>query len=69
MTDHINGYLVTLEKELRDDDAEATLTALRQIKGVLKVRPMVSEPSLYMARDQIRHELSMKLWEALNKEP
>lgn len=29
MTDRIDGYLVTLEHEIREDDAESTLAAIR----------------------------------------
>ena len=44
MTDRITAYLVTLDEPTREDDAEITLAAIRQIKGVLTVKPVVSEP-------------------------
>jgi hypothetical protein len=43
MTDRITAYLVTLETPTREDDAEAVLTALRQIRGVAAVKPVVRE--------------------------
>ena len=35
MTDRHCGYIITLENDIREDDAEATINALRMIKGVL----------------------------------
>ncbi len=42
MTDSHTGYLVTLEFPKREDHLESTLSALRQIKGVIDVRPIVA---------------------------
>jgi hypothetical protein len=43
MTDRITAYLVVLDEPTREDDAEATLAAIRQIKGVLTVEPVVRD--------------------------
>ena len=43
MTDRITAYLVTLDEPIREDDAEPTLAAIRQIKGVASVKPVVSD--------------------------
>ena len=43
MTDRITAYLVTLDKPIREDDAEPTLAAIRQIKGVSSVKPVVRD--------------------------
>jgi hypothetical protein len=40
MTDRHAAYLVVLEDDIREDDAEATLNALMQIKGVIGVQPV-----------------------------
>lgn len=42
MTDRHTAYIVTLETPIREDDAQPTLDAIRQIKGVLDVRPVVA---------------------------
>jgi len=65
MSDRINTITVVLEKETRDDDCEAILTALRMTKGVLRVTPNVADAGEYMAVERARHELSQKLWEVL----
>jgi hypothetical protein len=44
MTDRHAGYIVVLEKDIREDDAEETiLAALRMIKGVQSVQPIVAD--------------------------
>lgn len=37
VTDQLKGFVVTLEKNLREDDAQATITAINQLRGVLTV--------------------------------
>lgn len=43
MTDRFNGCTVVFGRDIRGDDVEAVLTALRMVKGVLEVIPNVSE--------------------------
>ena len=42
MTDRFKGFLITLEKEMREDDAENILNALKMVKGVQNVKPYVN---------------------------
>jgi hypothetical protein len=65
MTDRHNGYIVTLEQNIREDDAESTIAALRQIKGVLSVQPVVADLTFAMAEDRARHEIASKVLEVL----
>ncbi len=67
MTDRHSGYVVVLERDMREDDAAATLAAIQQIKGVLTVEPVVAS-----GMDQINHlrakrEMQDKIFEALDK--
>ena len=55
MTDRHAGYLVTLEVDLREDDAAATLAALRQIRGVVAVEPVVGDVHVTIARSRAEH--------------
>jgi hypothetical protein len=48
MTTHA-GYVVTLAEDMREDDAQATLTALRMIKGVVGVEPVETSADLHIA--------------------
>lgn len=44
MTDRHSGYIVVLADDIREDDAEAVISALRMVKGVLSVEPVLSNP-------------------------
>jgi hypothetical protein len=65
MTDRYNALTVVLEKDIRDDDAEVLLAAIRQLRGVLSVSGNVAEPIDYIAQQRARHELGEKLWHVL----
>lgn len=43
MTDRHSGYIVTLASDIREDDAEHIINAIHMIKGVLSIRPVVSD--------------------------
>ncbi len=43
MTDRHSGYVITLDHDIREDDAEQVIAALRLIRGVVDVRPVVSD--------------------------
>jgi len=65
MTDRHIGYIVTLAEDLRSDDAEQTIIALKQIKGVVSVTPIVGDASSAMMLERARMDLRQKLWSAL----
>lgn len=50
MTDRHAGYIVALREDLREDDAEAVMTALRMVRGVLAVEPVVASAELHIAQ-------------------
>ncbi len=65
MTDRHAGYIVTLEAEIREDDAEHIMHAIMMIKRVIKVEPVVVNPELRMMEQKVRVEYKKKLWDAL----
>jgi len=65
MTDRIKCYVVTLEHDIRADDAVAVTAALKCIRGVLSVEPVVSNLDTHVAEARARQELGQKLWEVL----
>lgn len=53
MTTRHAAYLVVLEEDVREDD-EATLNALRMVKGVLDVKPAVeADYAAMVARSRV----------------
>lgn len=66
MTDRIHSLTVVLENDIRIDDAEALINAIRQMRRVIAVEPNVSDVSDMVAISRARNELTGKIWEALN---
>ena len=65
MTDRYNTLTVVLEREIREDDAEKYIDAIKMIKGVLSVKGNVADYGEYMAIERVRRELGEKIWEVL----
>jgi len=66
MTDRWKGLVVTLDHDIRKDDVEATVAAIKQIKGVIDVQGSVADVDDHINRMQVRNELSRQLWEVLH---
>lgn len=49
MTDRHAGFVVTLAQDVREDDAEAVIAALRMVKGVVDVQPVAGDYGLHIA--------------------
>lgn len=67
MTDRISAFTVILDKDLRDDDAQLTIDAIAQIKGVLTVEP-AKDPNMLasiVANARIRQEIGAKLYDVV----
>lgn len=70
MTDRYSGFHVVLEEDLRDDDAQATIAAIRQIKGVMAVEPVTANYEDILAKNRVRLEIGdsiLAMWEALRR--
>jgi hypothetical protein len=67
MTDRYAGFLVVLEENAREDDAQAVIAAIRQIRGVLSVEPMgVDLLEMQIAEKRVRLDLEQKIWGVLH---
>ena len=62
MTDRIAGFVVTLEANLREDAAADLFRALKQLRGVLDVRPVVADPMLTVAEARARRDMQEKFY-------
>ena len=65
MTDRYFALTVLLDRDIREDDAEHILHAIRMIKGVLKVEPHVTDVDMWAAESRARHKLVAELWKVL----
>jgi hypothetical protein len=57
VTDRHAGYIVTLPEDQREDDADATLQAIRMIRGVVSVEPVVADAALHVAEHRAWYAL------------
>ena len=57
------AYTVVLEKDLKDEDADVTLQAIRMIRGVQGVTPVEADPHVHVAESRARRRLLMEVWE------
>lgn len=67
MSDRYNGFVVTFEKPIKDEDAKNLEIALMSIKGVISVKPIVDDIASLCARSQIGHEFRKKLWKVMEE--
>ena len=63
MTDRHAGYVVVLDKNLREDDAQPILDAIRMIKGVVSVVPERGDAQLAIAEQRAIRRLYEKMRE------
>ena len=68
MTDRYNYLTVVLAQDTRSDDAEPLVEAIKQMRGVVEVRPNVTAPGDFAAYSRARSELTEKLWAALKSD-
>jgi hypothetical protein len=61
MTDRLKGVLVTFDSDIREDDAEQIIAAIRMIKCVADVSPLVRNHEDLMARVRVDGEWRKKL--------
>jgi len=65
MTDRFYALTVLLEKDIRADDAEKIIDAIRMIRFVLDVKGNISNPDTCMAESRAKAEIGKKLFKVL----
>jgi hypothetical protein len=53
VTDRHAAYVVVLEEDIRVDDAQEILTALRMVRGVAAVEPVISSFEVHVAKSRV----------------
>ena len=65
MTDRFGALHVVLEKDIREDDAEGLMDALRCFRGVLSVSGEVADINLHIATERVQQEVETRIIKAL----
>jgi len=68
VTDRINALTVVLKDDMRDDDIEHLVNAIKMFGNVLSVKANISELEDHIALERARSELEKKIWKALRGE-
>lgn len=66
MTDRYYALTVILEKDIRSDDAEQIINAIRMIKYVLDIKGNVANPETWMAQARERRDIGESLFKILH---
>lgn len=69
MTDRHAAYVVTLAKDMREDNAEAVMTALRMVRGVISVEPVQANIDQMIAMGRVNAEWTDRLFDLLRNKP
>ena len=66
MTVWFNALIVVLDVDIREDNAQPLIAAIKQMRGVLRVEPNVTSPTDFIAEQRARQGLAAKLWDFLH---
>ena len=65
MTDRYKSLIVGLEHDIREDDAQSIIQAIRMLRGVLRVEGQISNGDDWLAEERAKHELRRKMIDLL----
>ena len=65
MADRIRHLTITLDEDIRDDDIEPIVSAIKHVRGVASVERHVVKAEDHLARHVVRAEIRQKLHEAV----
>jgi hypothetical protein len=65
MSNRINGFIVTLSREVSEETAERITTAISLIGGVVSVKPVVSDHNTHIAEQRVRTQIAGKLHDVI----
>lgn len=65
MTDTVHSLIVVLDNDIRTDDVQSIIDAIKMMRRVIDVSPVVSDMRSHMAETRARTDLADKLWKVL----
>ena len=66
MTTRYSALTVILDRDIREDDAEPLMAAIRMLKGVIRVEGYVADLDERIAECRIKSELRQQIYELLH---
>lgn len=68
MTARLKGFKIALAEDIREDDAEHIITALKMIKGVIGVTPLENSPEDYIQGIRVKARVRDALYTLIKEE-
>lgn len=68
MADLVKGLTVVLERDIRDDDAQAIISAIQQIRGVASVTPHITTGEDYFVARRTKLKIAERFTEVIKNE-
>lgn len=65
MTDRIHALTVVLERDIRDDDIQPVIEAIKMVRCVADVKPHVADHVLYTAESRAHQEFAELMYKLL----
>jgi len=65
VTDRIFALTVLLDQDIRDDDVQPIVEAIKMVRHVQKVETHVSNIQVWAGEERARQKLGQQLWEVL----
>ena len=66
MTERLKGVYVAFDKDIREDDAEYIINAIKMIKGVKNVEGILTSPDDWIVRSRVNNEVREKLYKVID---
>lgn len=67
MSKHYKGFVVSMDKEIHEDESEGIMSALAMIKGVVGVSPVESDAGDMIVKMKIKAEVNSELYDLIDK--
>ena len=67
MTTRVKGLVVTLATNVREDDLEPIVTAIRQLRNVAAVEPVPADVGDSIVRERLLASLQTRLFEVIDE--
>jgi len=65
MTNRINALVVVLDEDIREDDVQSLVDAIKHFNHVVSVDMNIADLAAHLAYQRARSELRSKLWGVL----
>jgi len=66
VTERLKGVVVAFDVDIREDDVQTLVNAIRCFRHVLSVEPVMANADDWVVEQRVRDDLSKKLWDVLH---